>query len=233
MKKMSNKKMILMSLAMALILIISAMGTLAYMAKESNTVVNTFTAAGGGEVVDPTNPTPGPDLEEGVVIEAGFYLLESKAQYASANYTLGTKQVLSNTYDKVVPAMAIPKDPKLTLNIAEGADVYVFVKVTDTTGGNLTYTVDSANWTQVSVAGLTANEKVYCYKNSIQTGAAGVELNNVSILQGNQVTAAATLSDTDNTQEGLQLGEIKAEGYVCQAGGFDSAAAAFKACFMS
>lgn len=232
----NRKKILLIVLAAILVIAIAAMGTLAYLTASlsgDKAVVNTFVAAGGGQVVDPTDPVPGPNPDDDVTLDKGFYLVESKVTYANAKYTIepDAKDVLKNTYDKVVPSMVIPKDPALTLNIAEGMDAYVFVKVIDSTGSNLSYTVDTSNWTEVSGVSLGANEKLYCYKNAIQTGTAEVDLNGVNILTDNRVTAAGTLQDQDGSTDGLQLGELKFEAYVCQAGGFDSAAAAFTACF--
>ena len=225
-----NKKSLLMVVSALLVVAICAMGTLAYMSSSltgSKGLVNTFTAAGGGTVVDPTNPDDpdGPNTDPSVpegTIQDGFYLLESKAEYANGKYTLGSTRVLSNTYDKSVPGLVIPKDPTLTLNVAEDVAVYVYVKVTDTSAGDLEYTVDTSNWTEVSVSNAGENAKVYCYKNAVQTGTADVDLVNVGILTGNQVTIA---DDADT------YGVLKFEAYVCQAGGFDTPAAAFEACF--
>lgn len=226
-----TKKSLLMVVSALLVVAICAMGTLAYLSSSltgDKGLVNTFTAAGGGVAVDPTNPDDpnGPNTDPTVpdgTIQDGFYLLESKAVYADGAYTLGTTRVLKNTYDKSVPGLEIPKDPTLTLNVAEDVAVYVYVKVTDTSAGDLEYTVDAANWTEVSgLSGLGAGEKVYCYKNAVQTGTADVELVNVGILTGNKVTIANN-ADT--------YGQLKFEAYVCQAGGFNTPAAAFEACF--
>lgn len=239
MTKKRNRRALQAMLAVVLLIAVAGMGTLAYLtASQSgeNALVNTFVAAGGGSLVDPDpDPIPDPGVDPGIEdkIDKGFYLLESPATYANGFYTLDKTagKVLTNTYDKVMPSMNIPKDPKLTLNLAEGAEAYVFVKVTDTTSGNLTYTV-SGNWSEVTGVTLNAGEKLYAYNGGkILTGTEATEINGVSILTGDSTASAGTLNDTDAATDGMQLGQLKFESYLCQAGGFASAAEAFTACF--
>lgn len=235
---MKKKQIFVIALVLILLCSISVMGTLAFLTAQQDgqkAVVNTFVAAGGGNIIeddddDPTAPTiPG---EPPIELQNGFYLVESKAKYEKPNYVLETdKKVLTNLYNKVVPSMSIPKDPKLTVNLVEEIDAYIFVKITDTTAGNLTYT-PAAGWMELTVSGLGANEKLYLYNNTIITGVAAVDLNAVSILNGDKVTAAANLTDADTSTEGMQLGALEFEAYVCQAGGFADAAEAFTKCFM-
>lgn len=235
MKQSNNhKRNLSIVLAIVLVLAIGAIGTLAYLTASlsgDKAVVNTFVGSGG--LIDPENPDPGPDPEPGVDIDDGFYLLESAVKYENNNYAIDpdAKQVLTNNYDKVAPAMVIPKDPALTVNLVDGVDAYIFIKVIDTANSNLSYTVDSSIWTEVTGLTLNANEKVYCYQNAVQTGTADVEINDVGILTSNQVTAASTLNDIDGSTDGMQLGELRFEAYACQAGGFASPAAAYTACF--
>lgn len=239
MKTKVNKKTLFIVLAVVLIFSIGALGTVAYLQASVNgskALVNTFIAAGGGQLVDPTDPAAGTNADPSVssIITAGFYLLESKAEYVNGNYTLSNTpntRILQNTYDKVVPGLEIPKDPKLTLNIVEDVSVYVFIKITDTTSNNFTYSI-TGDWTEISVSGLGAGEKVYCYKNAVQTGAANDDLVDVGILTDNKITAASTFNDTDTGSDGIQLGQLKFEAYVCQAGGFENAQSAFTACFI-
>lgn len=236
---MKNKKLLMTTLALILVCSISVAGTLAFLTASQNAdkaVVNTFVAAGGGSIIDP-NPTPNPPVipED---LQDGFYLVESAVEYEDAAYSLDTAtKVIANSYEKVVPAMTIPKDPALTVDLATGIDAYIFVKVIDTTGGNLTYTV-ADTWTEITVADLASNEKVYVYNNAITTGVDGIDLNEITILAGGttenltgQVVAADPLADTDTTTDGMQLGELKFEAYACQAGGFTDAADAFAQCF--
>ena len=236
-------------LALILVCSISVAGTLAFLTASQNgnkTVVNTFLAAGGGEIIDSTPTTTVPEIP-GVELQNGFFLVESKAEYVNANYILDTdSKVIANTYDKVVPDMLIPKDPTLTVDLATGVDAYIFVKVIDKTfvdenAKNFTYEV-TGDWTAISVAGLDASEKVYVYKNAITTGVENTDLNAVPILVEKtentvkyQVKTASALVDTANETDGVQLGEgtLKFEAYACQAGGFTDAADAFTQCFVT
>ena len=221
---MNKKKTILSICAVALVCAISVMGTMSFLSAKleaNKVVVNTFVAAGGGKIIDPK-----PSEEE------AFKLVESKAVMQNGAYVLDkTQKVAENTYDRAVPNMVIPKDPKLTVNIATDVSAYVFVKVTDTTDSNLTKKDLTADWNKVTVNGLAQNEAVYLYKNGAVVGTDGMDLIDVSILADDQVKTALNFTDTDTNAEGLQLGELKFEAYVCQSTGFDSPAAAFAACF--
>lgn len=225
MTKKRSKKALYAAVIAVLMLALTGMGTLAYLTASQSgekALVNTFVAAGGGGLIE--DPT---DLSD-------FSLLEGYAEYKDGNYLLNYQvdRVYANTYDKVMPGMIIPKDPQLSVNLKEGAEAYVFVKVTDTTAQNLTYTVVS-DWIDITddVTGLGEGEKLYVYKNAAVTGVAETELTEVSVLAGDKVYVADTLTDTDTTTDGMQLGQIKMEAYLCQAGGFTTAAEAFTTCF--
>lgn len=239
-------------------------------------VTNTFIAAGGGHLIDPdapdpTEPKPGetepdvpvePDDPDGPVdpdkpvfgdedgqLNKGFYLLETKVEYKDNNYVLSEHnyKTLKGNYDKVAPQMELPKDPTLTVNLADGASAYVFVKVINTTQGNL-YSPGSepkaievtSDWYEVTdtetiTLGLGAGEKLYCYKNAALTGIEdkGNDIDAVPILKENKVIVVdeTKWKDTETGKDGFQLGELKFEAYICQAQGFGSPAEAFAECF--
>ena len=210
----SSKKRLAAILAVLIILAITAVGALAYMTasqKGDKAVVNTFMAAGGGNLTDPDAPDPGFGLD----VNKGFYLVESKAKYDGGQYSLEAAKTLTNQYDKVVPSMEIPKDPKITVDLADGAEVYIFVKVTDTTNSKFTYAINS-EWTKIE-----GTDNVYCYKNDIVS----TDLTEVSILEGDKIEAI------DFTGRISDLGTLTFEAYMCQAGGFQNAAEAWKAAF--
>ncbi len=233
-ERRNNRKLLLIILALALVCAVSVMGTLAYLSQKTEPVVNTFVAAGGGNITDPDSPEP-PTVEDGTITNGNFYLIETKVSYENGKYKLPTGsavKVLKNDYDMAAPQMVIPKDPTLTANVADGAEVYIFVKVTDTTDTNLSYSLTS-DWTEVNGATLGTNEKLYLYKNKITSGTEGVELDATQILTSNQVTIADDMSDTITGSEQMDLGSLTFQGYICQAGGFENAAAAYNACFGS
>lgn len=210
----SSKKRLTVILAVLIILAITAAGTLAYLTASQagdKAVVNTFMAAGGGNLTDPDAPDPGFAFD----VNKGFYLVESKAKYDGGQYSLEAAKTLTNQYDKVVPSMEIPKDPKLTVDLADGAEAYIFVKVTDTTNSIFTYAINS-EWTKVA-----GTDNVYCYKNDIVS----TDLTEVSILEGDKIEA------TDFAGGISDLGSLKFEAYMCQAGGFQDAAEAWNTAF--
>ena len=252
---MNKKKVFLAVLALILVCSLSVAGTLAYLtATQQQAVVNTFVAASGGIIIPKPGPTPTPTPDIPDELNTNFFLVESPATYADGNYTLSTtaKKVITNNYDKVVPSMTIPKDPALTINLAKDIDAYIFVKVVDTTNGNLIYTMDTARWEAIDA---TNHPGVYVYINDssktgnakhIVTGNSNDEydltavnlfpvVSDTTSLFYNMCTvkAADTLNDTDDADDGMQLGKLTFYAYACQAGGFASAAEAFTSCFGS
>lgn len=258
---MNKKKVFLAVLALILVCSLSVAGTLAFLTFEQNgenAVVNTFVAAGGGEIINPIDPPeapdvdPDPDDEDEIELQDGFFLVEHKADYdkASASYTLLDNYVITNTYDKVVPGMTIDKDPMLTADINTDVDAYVFIKVIDSTKAekadtaNLSYYIDNTVW-----QALPGRSDVYVYTENgtaIINGTDKTELDYVPLFKDLDdaedktlyaVKAADTLTDTVADDEskpatlGIQLGELKFEAYACQAGGFSDAATAFATCF--
>lgn len=238
---MNKKKVFLAVLALILVCSLSVAGTLAYLtATQTTPVVNTFVAAGGGKII-----TDG---------QNSFKLVESVVEYIDAEEATPEKPVgyyrkdgtetFANSYDMAVPNMEIPKDPKLTVDLEAGIEAYIFVKVTDTTQGNLhsagedTYELTD-DWKPVTIAGFEDTEALYLYKGGITTGDAEVELTGVGILKDNKIFVknvdgkTTNFVDTDAAATGVQLGQLKFEAYACQAAGFADAAAAYTACFGS
>lgn len=230
---MSKRKTLTAICAAVLVCAMSVAGTLAYLTdKQDDTkaVKNTFTAVEG--LIDPDGPaSPDSKVPDDKGLNKGFYLVETAVKLENGVYKLDeteSKYVLENTYDKVVPNMEIPKDPKLTVDLNDGVSAYVFVKVEDKTGGKIIYTADSANWTEVSgVSGLNGNAKLYVYKNAPVAGTADTEVKGVSILNGDKVTAAADLTGGFEGDSNT----LTFSAYVCQSASFADAKTAFETCF--
>lgn len=228
---MSKRKTLTAICAAALVCAMSVAGTLAYLtAKQDDTkaVKNTFTAVEG--LIDPDGPaSPDPKVPDNKDLDNGFYLVETAVKLENGVYKLdetASKYVLENTYDKVVPNMEIPKDPKLTVDLNDGVSAYVFVKVEDKTGGKLTYTMDS-KWTEVTGVSSLDGAKLYVYNNAPVAGTADTEVEGVSILNGDKVTAVADL--TGGFEGGSNTLTFSA--YVCQSASFADAKTAFETCF--
>ncbi len=227
---MNKKKAALAALALTLVGGIGTTGTLAYLTarqseKDGNGVVNTFSMAG---LIEPDSTLKAPI--DGV--QDGFYLVEHTCGYdpgTSTYYLNEENYALDNIYDQVVPGMELPKDPQLFLDLAAKADAWVFVKIIDTTQGNLTYGLET--WVK-PVEGL---EGIYTIGPDShigdKKGKPTVEFTGRSVLKNDMVTVSQNPVDVDETTPGMQLGELKFEAYVCQAGGFENAKEAFEACF--
>lgn len=216
-----KKKILLAMLAVVLIVAMSVAGTLAFLSQKTDAPLkNTFVAAGGGKIIDETGPVDPTDPNV-----KGFFLVEHKVEYVDNNYSAVTPEefVKENTYDKVAPNMELFKDPMVTVNIENEAEVYIFVKVTSTMNSALSYVLTD-DWTSIS-------DGVYVYKNAVQTGVDGVELDKIQILKDNKVVVA-DVSTFGELTDGA-LGELQFCAYICQAQGFDSASAAWAACFGS
>ena len=117
---------------------------------------------------------------------------------------------------KMVPGVAIPKDP--TVTVAAGSEeCYVFVKVKNNMAGSVDLTIHS-DWG--TLTGLPTN--VYVYKEKV-TATAATALTPVFT----SVTPKSTLSEDD--LNALTDKTIKVTAYAIQAAGMTNAAAAWTA----
>lgn len=227
---MKKKQILTLALAVILLCTLSVAGTFAFLTAQRDAVTNTFIAAGGGDIIQGGSGS--------TANNENFKLDEAPFTFTAATSTYGldttAARVKTQTYDKVVPNMVIPKDPKLTVNLVADVSAYVFVKVIDTTvyganneKSNLSYTIDSSIWTPLE--GYTG---VYVYNNgNAVVGQSDVEISEKSILTGDKVTAATAFGDIDASTTGMQLGSLSFEAYVCQSVGFNNAADAYGQCF--
>lgn len=230
------KKILMSGLAVGLLVSISITSTLAYLkagGDQKRTVTNTFVALDG--------------LVENEQFSLKEHVYNSETgQLTSAWLADGGE----NEYSYLVPEQTLPKDPTLTLNLKKGARAYVFVKMTNDTyrtiesdrgfnilpGDGTNVNGVATGWTYLS--GLSnEKEKVFYYSgsgstNGVVAGVDGVEINGVPILKDNKVRTNAKLGDTNVSQDGMQLGQLKFQAFVCQAQGFESSPeSAFRSCF--
>lgn len=214
-------------------------GTVSYMqysTPEGQELVNTFIAAGGGNIIDdnvPSGELPD-DATDDEKLAYNFNLRETEVRLNDEGtaYELvpSGNQVTEISYDSVVPGMEIAKDPKINVNISDNVSAYIFVEVLDATNNNFNYEIDTNYWTELSVTGKN-NGKVYVYTdpttstNAIlgrPTTEGWYELSAVNIIKDNLITANTSLSDTTSN-----LGTIKFYGYACQTVGFNNAEDAY------
>lgn len=231
---MSKKKTLLTILAVVLVCCIAVTGTLAYLkatSNEGNAVVNTFTAAGDGEIIkkDDEDPTNG---------EEGFFLKESQvAKQEDSNYDyvlVDGKQVEvdSNTYE-VLPKTELPKDPYIRIVGKTSVAAYLYVEVVDgLAGSGVSYTMADC-W--VKLDGVKGNHggQIYVYKYNNGTADTNIvndttNLEQIYILKDNTLTVGETVSiDKETNPTGINLSFY---GYLAQAT-IGTPAAAYAACF--
>lgn len=230
---MNKRRILLTALALILVCALSIMGTVAYLEAQTNTVTNTFVAAGGA----------GPFVDKDDDGDAKFELLEYEVeQSASGKYTKQT--TTTNTgiaYAKVMPGTVIPKQAFVKLSrtgtVTENgvtttytpAPAYLYIEVINGMSDDYEWSVDSANWTELSNVTGPNNGKVYVYStqgvaNILTTVAADTK---IDILTDDKITVAdvTALSELSCT--------LTFNAYLAQAstGESDAPADVFNACF--
>lgn len=211
---MNKKKVLLTVLAMVLVCALSVAGTLALLAENGGTVVNTFVAAGGD----------GPFVDEDKDGNKLFELKEYEyTQNTDGSYTRGeavtgdeAKDYVVNDY-KVLPGTTIPKEAFVTLSrTAETVDgetvnpapAYLFIEVKSDLTDVYTWSVAEA-WLKLEATGLHGGT-VYVLKDT--SGEAqvltAVENGNYPILKDNAISV-------DKGATSKQIGEsvLKMEFY--------------------
>ena len=202
---MSKKKAWLIAVCAALILLMSALGTIAYftdMAEANNTFIV------GKLLEDPSS----------------FVLKEHKATDPDMDgiYELGNEEVTENTYDTVLPGVNVKKDPFVKTTETLKMDAYIFIEVVDETGTALSFEVDGEYWTELT--GATGSHGGEIYYLSSGVAKEGSALGPVSILKNNEIVVA----DVEITDAEEQFGgTVTFYSYMIQAPGFNSASEAW------
>lgn len=153
----TNKKLVVVIVALALALVASFGGTLALLTAKTPGLVNTFVATAGLIQGGTTN----------------FTLTETGA-------TGDQNSGYSQTYQGFIPGDKLQKDPKVNITTGVSASAYVFVEIvesnnTATIGGVpgtkiITYTVNTTVWELVPELVGNHGGAVYVYKASVGTG---------------------------------------------------------------
>ena len=232
-----KKKTLTIAIALVLVVALAVGATWAYLTATTGPVKNTFVA---GSVVANSDL----ELFEHVANKNtdGTYTLDT------ANKALAGENGVYNAYT-VMPGVNLPKDPTVDVKEANGA-YYLFVEVTKGSGFSpvtvgektdtpLSCNVDATKWEKLSLTGKDADREVYVYyvtgETTAKTYIQRAPVSNVAVLK--------TIGDTQNTIEVNADNDIVAtltsasasaltfNAYACQAAGFDTAAAAFTACF--
>lgn len=204
-----KKKTLTIAIALVLVVALAVGATYAYLTAQTKAVTNTFTV---GTLIGQNK----------------FVLTEHKVKYdqASGDYTYVMQdqekvETDANTYSQLAPKMVVPKDPFISFRDEVKNPAYVFVEICDTTAGQIEYTV-ADGWTKLDNVTGKNNGVVYAYNTKV----VGNQIADLPILSGDTVTVKETA-----TAANLSGATLTFYGYLCQATGFDDAAAAFNQCF--
>lgn len=199
-----KKKTLTIAIALVLVVALAVGATWAYLTAQTGPVVNTFTV---GKILDNDNN-----------------LTLNEHPLKNANTTDGVYQLDMNatpvqavTYSAVMPGVDLPKDPTVTIKAgALKADAYLFVVVDNKLATGLSYTLDGA-WKTI---GSTEDGKTLLTLDAGKLTAGNTDALTWKVLGGNKIVVAnAELAD--------DLGTLTFNAYLVQAGGFETAAAAW------
>lgn len=124
------------------------------------------------------------------------------------SYSLGTKEVTSNTYT-IIPGLDIPKDPFVTVDKASPIPVYVFVEVVSALDGSaVSFEIDDANWKRLEIGGVPYQgaNKGWVYYYTGGTGdavAVTADISEIYILKNKQVIIGQELLHDTPSDLGL------------------------------
>ncbi len=213
-----KKKTLTIAIALVLVVALAVGATWAYLKTSTTAVTNTFTV---GKVLDN---------------DKGLTLKEHKIDTAASDATTG-KYVLSKTeyaengndYDAVMPGVNLPKDPTVGVTGLK-ADAYLFVVVNNKLDAKLKAEVDSTKWQELK--SITNNDgsttTLYVYKTTdaknVLAAGTDVSANILTGPDGGQIVVDKNFETTSKTS-------IVFNAYLVQAGGFNSAAAAWNEAF--
>lgn len=229
---MNKKRILLTAVALILVCALSIMGTVAFLEAQTNTVTNTFVAAGG----------PGPFIDKYQDGTYKFEILEyAVTQTSSGKYEQNNaSEVKGIEYKGVMPGTTIPKQAfvKLsrstaTLNSApvDPAPAYLYLEVIDELPEAYSWTVDTAEWALLPGFVGPAGGAVYHYiggvaddNDVLKVVAEGTK---IDILTDDEITVA------DDAELDAETHALKFNAYLSQAsvGESDDPATVFKACF--
>lgn len=225
---MNKKKTLGVVLAMALVAVISVVGTLAYLQKTTGPVTNTFSASGLLT-----------DDSKFVIKEHKVAILEADKgtgvySYVKGDGTAATAEtdkveVDGNNYTDIVPGKNLPKDPFVRIGANQlKTDAYLFIESVEKLPAGLTWTYDNSNWTELTNVTPNVNAasgetvKVYAYRTKLEAGNTADIV--VNIISGKTINVASNY--IGGTGEHLDF-----HAYLTQAEGFTDAEAAWKATY--
>ena len=214
------KKTLLIIAAMVLVCCISVLGTLAFLKDQTSGITNTFTA--GEDLTEDDEKTD--DYTE------GLHLYEYEVtKNDDGSYTLGdpeTKLAEGTGYDgyKLLPGLTLPKKAAVKVDGKTETPAYLYIEVVDELPEeDLTYSVDSENWTLL--ADVTGPNGGDVYASTL--GRIKADTVEITILTDNKITIADDFDVTSVTGSKT----LSFYAYLAQASAGKDAKTAFEACF--
>ena len=188
------KKKLTTVLAIVLVVALSVAGTYAYLTAQTDTVTNTFTAAG---------------------LASSFSLDESQAnQQPDGSYTLNVATRVQENQYSVVPKVNLAKDPTVHVTLEKNVGAYVFLAVDDNLGNGLTATIDDTQWTALNKT-YTANGAEWTIYYKQLAGSENPAQVDINVLANQQIVVGDTVAEN--------CGNIVFNAYLTQSAGFTSA----------
>lgn len=156
-----------------------------------------------------------------------FSLQEHEAvQNADGTYKLGADLVTSNSY-RVLPGVAIPKDPHFTLNKQTQLEAYLYVEIIDNLGSKGLSYILTNDWKALGVKGDNGGD-VYVYSggtNAAKKITKDFNESPVYILKDNKITVSS------ENKSDLGTVNVSFYGYLAQASLANTAKDVFTKCF--
>lgn len=229
-----KKRIFLTALALILVCALSIMGTVAFLQTQTEEVVNTFVAAGGGKLIEDGGALT---LEEHVASKIMDENDKWTGKYEIKPDATTTKAF---SYD-IMPGTVVHKDPYVTITKKTATPAYLYIEVINNLSfstkvanaeGELeeTLVIDPANWLQIKDKA-TDGRDIYVYstdgKNPVIVDANVTEINIIKDKKFtvNKDTDPATIAENGET--------LKFQAFLAQAsvGEETGAEAVFDACF--
>jgi len=228
-----KKRILLTALALILVCALSIMGTVAFLKDQTDTVTNTFVAAGGGKLIDE-------DEGGALILEehmATKIMDENDPTKWTGKYKIedDATTVKAFSYD-IMPGTVVHKDPYVTITKKTDTPAYLYIEVINNLGFSTevddeeTLVIDPANWLQIKDKA-TDGRDIYVYSTDGKNPAIVTsDLNAINIIQNKKFTVNKDTDPTTIPENGVTL---KFQAFLAQAsvGEETGAEAVFDACF--
>lgn len=228
-----KKRIFLTALALILVCALSIMGTVAFLKDQTNTVTNTFVAAGGGKLID-EDEGGALILEEHVATKI---MDENDPTKWTGKYEIKSDAATTKAFSyDIMPGTVVHKDPYVTITKKTDTPAYLYIEVINNLGFSTevddeeTLVIDPANWLQI-MEKTTDGRDIYVYTTDGENPAIVTsDLNAINIIQNKKFTVNKDTDPTTIPEDGVTL---KFQAFLAQAsiGEETGAAAIFNACF--